>query len=180
MSRTFCWLALGAGALLAPACDRSNPDDFDAGAESDASPSDASNSDASSSDAMAFSDAPDDGSLGDGGGRCAGSTYTSAPGGGACDPAHIRYAQGRGGHNQCFAPPNGTFCDVLQISVAALDASSLPPGFVCGSAELGVTTCRYPLTDGGTNGTLDDAAIAAACAVTAALPQTTVSCIVYD
>lgn len=185
MRRAFVCLVLGVATSIVAACDKTSPDDFepepDAGVATlaDGSSSDASSDvtpDVTSSDALLLGD----GFLADGGGRCPGSTYTTAPGGGACDPEHIRYAQGRGGHNQCFAPTNGTFCDILQISVASLDASSLPPGFVCGSAELGVTTCRYPLTDGGTNGTLDDAAIAAACAVTAALPQTTVSCIVYD
>jgi hypothetical protein len=185
-------MGLGAVGLLAtaaftatatPACDRTNPDDFvdpdgatDAAPATDASTADGSFDGSTTDDAL---DALDSGPLQDGGGRCTGSTYTSAPDGGACDPLHVLYVQGRGG-TRCFAPPDGTFCDVLQLSVAALDASSLPPGFVCGSAELGVTTCRYPLTDGGTNGTLDDAAIAAACAVTAALPQTTVTCIVYD
>ncbi|MDB4994417.1 MAG: hypothetical protein JWM74_1849 [Myxococcaceae bacterium] len=183
MRRAFVCLVLGAATWIVAACDRTSPDDFEP--DLDAGPTTLSDgasdvtdaaSDVTSNDALVLGD----GFLADGGGRCPGSTYTTAPGGGACDPERIRYAQGRGGHNQCFAPTNGTFCDVLQVSVFSLDASSLPPGFVCGSAELGVTTCRYPLTDGGTNGTLDDASIAAACAVTAALPQSTVSCIVYD
>ncbi len=187
MRRAFvCLAAVGVATWIVAACDRTSPDDFepDVDAAPDVeSPSDASPdalvdalADATSNDALALRD----GFLADGGGRCPGSTYTTAPGGGACDPEHFHYVQGRGGNNQCFAPANGTFCDLLQISVFELDASSLPPGFVCGSAELGVTTCRYRLGDGSASGTLDDASIAAACALTVALPQTTVSCIVYD
>jgi hypothetical protein len=178
----FGWLALGAAAVISTACDKTNPDDFDAGPEAGIATFDASPGDATSdaSDAEAAADALADGILGNDGGRCGASTYTTAPGGGACDPEHFVFAAGRGGGNHCFAPPAGTFCDVLQVSVFSLDASSLPPGFSCGSAELGVTTCVYALHDGGANGTLDDAAINAACAVTVALPQSTVSCIIYD
>lgn len=122
------------------------------------------------------SDASDAAMIGDGSARCDGSTYTSAPSGGACDPSHIKMAYGRTG--QCLAPTGG-FCDVMQFSVQALDAASVPSGFACGSAELGVTTCRWQFPDGGAHD-LDSAALDAACAVTQAFAGADVMCIVYD
>lgn len=182
MRNLLFFVGVATSVVVALACDKTNPDDFAGDAGNDGSSTPSAN-DAAVPDALADatdSDALVDGFLADGDGRCPGSSYTTMPDGGACDVRRILYVQGRGGHNQCFAPPVGTFCDSLIVSGFGLEAGTLPPGFVCSGSELGVATCHYELRDGSANGLLDDAAIAAACGATTALPASTVTCIVYD
>jgi hypothetical protein len=113
--------------------------------------------------------------------RCPGSTYVSAPGGGACDPSRIIYAPpGR----WCIGPTVGTYCDEFHVIVPQEDAGLLPPGFVCGNLQLGRVTCRWQFAGGRAGGTVDAAAIDAACKVTATFPMTfeneiVVTCLVY-
>jgi hypothetical protein len=110
------------------------------------------------------------------GSRCAGATYLTAPSGAACDPKRIE--QQRGLEGSCYGPGVGAFCRRFQVSVLASEEGALPAGFVCGSAELGVKTCVWPLGDGAaSSNVLDDAALEAACAVTTALPTANVSCV---
>jgi hypothetical protein len=91
--------------------------------------------------------------------------------GGACDPSRLRVVhrsvQG------CFAV--GNICDTVVVHVPAADQPKLPQGFTC-SFDLGVATCSFPIP----NHTVDGAAVDAACAVTQALPDVTVDCIIYD
>lgn len=124
---------------------------------------------ASQADAATF-DAPFDAATR----RCPGASYTTAPSGATCDPNRIEHSRGLEG--SCYGPGVGSTCDRLQVSVQVADQGKLPPGFVCGSPELGVVTCMWQFGDA-TVHAIDDAALEGACAVTAALPTASVLCI---
>jgi hypothetical protein len=109
--------------------------------------------------------------------RCLGGTYATAPSGAACDPRRIERAGSLEG--PCFGPPVGVFCDRLIVTVRAEEVSSLPPGFVCGSPELGVVTCVWPFPDDASAHVLDAAALEGACAATQAVSDATVYCVIH-
>jgi hypothetical protein len=108
--------------------------------------------------------------------RCRGASYETSPSGAPCDPRRIEQARGLEG--TCYGPAVGEFCDELLISVPASDRSSVPPGFVCGSPELGVVTCTWSFA-GDASRVLDSAALEGACAATVAFPTVTVSCVLF-
>jgi hypothetical protein len=99
--------------------------------------------------------------------RCNGSTYTSSPSGNACDPSRIWLVHASG----CEGATVGTYCDFFEIVIALADQPKLQRGWVCEDAGVSSTLrCHWPLsgdTPGALYGSIDDAALDAACAVTA-------------
>src|SRR5205814_5902912 len=103
---------------------------------------------------------------------CPGASYTTAPSGAPCDPSRIL----RGGGLVAWycGPDIGASCDELSVGLASDEMT--PPGFRCGSAELGVRQCDWIFDGDASFGYIDKAALEAACAVTAAFPGRNVNC----
>jgi hypothetical protein len=80
----------------------------------------------------------------------------------------------------CAEVPLGTFCDQIVFTVMPGDpiTASVPPTFRC-SWDLGAGSCWY-ITESGSWLEVDDAALEAACRITAISPGTTVACVVLD
>ena len=106
--------------------------------------------------------------------RCAGGTYAAAPSGAVCDARRIERAGDFEG--PCYGPPVGSTCDRLQMSLPSDDATTLPVGFVCSPPSLGRKTCVWSVGGDAAPNAFDDAALEAACAVTATLSTVTVLC----
>jgi hypothetical protein len=108
--------------------------------------------------------------------RCGGASYVTAPSGAACVPERIEHAKGLEGI--CLGPAVGAACDRFEVSVSPGEQTGVPPGFACGAEESGVVTCRWTFGDA-SFGTLDDAALEAACAATVNAPSARVRCLVF-
>jgi hypothetical protein len=106
--------------------------------------------------------------------RCAGASYVTAPSGAPCVVERIEHAKGLEG--TCHGPPAGDTCDRFDVTVASGEVGAVPSGFVCAAAEGALVTCRWTFTGDASFGTLDDAALEAACAATVAAPSARVRC----
>jgi len=72
----------------------------------------------------------------------------------------------------------GDSCDDFSAGFRLDEAP--PTGFECGSAELGVRQCRWVFDkDSSRGGYIDNAALEAACAITAQFPTREVLCTVH-
>lgn len=108
--------------------------------------------------------------------RCEAATYDKSPSGAACDPKRIVRLRGLVG--PCYGPALGASCGSLQIAVPVGQEGALPPGFVCGSEELGITTCAWTfVADAGSWYVIDADVLEAACAVTVAFPNEDLVCV---
>lgn len=114
--------------------------------------------------------------------RCDGGSYTTAPSGAACDATHI---VGAGLVHRCYALPKGQFCDDFSFDIPdGADAGAIPSAFRCDSTSPGSRCHLVQPNEAGLlesyHIVLDDAALEAACAVTAAYPDVRVRCVVYE
>jgi hypothetical protein len=138
--------------------------------------------DASSSDALTTvdsrgpdampADATSDATLA----RCGTSTYTTAPNGGACDPTRIQVATPEGA--ECYAPPTGAWCDVLQFSFTTGDQAAVPAGFSCSPSTGGTTLCDSSSFAGNSH-IIDDATLNDLCTITRTFTQSVITCGIF-
>jgi hypothetical protein len=172
-TRTIARDHAGGDGGLDAATDDSPGDDPD-GSDTDGTDDSAPDGDGDSQDASAIADGGDDPDYR----RCHNSTYTTAPSGAPCNVKHLNWSQGLVG--SCYGPVSGeAFCHVLQVQVGLNETP--PPGFdSCDPpGEDGQRECKWSFGDAGSIGTLDDAALEAACAATVQFPDRYVGCIVY-